>query len=149
MPCSCANAVLYPDARSEAAMIDRRSFLKYAGLVPLIGAASRLALAADEIPAEKTDYTLRIGTGLVELAPDHIVSTTLYNGQFPGPLLRLKEGQRVVVDIRNDTDTPELVHWHGQWLPSDVDGAAEEGSPFIPAHKTQQVSFVPRPSGFR
>ena len=69
-------------------MIDRRSFLKYAGLVPLLGAAPRLAFAAAETASEKADYTLRIGTGLVELAPDRIVSTTLYNGQFPGPLLR-------------------------------------------------------------
>ena len=106
-------------------MTDRRSFLTYAGLVPLIGAVPRLASAADESSAEKPDYTLRIGTGLVELAPGHIVSTTLYNGQFPGPLLRFNEGQRVVVDIHNDTDTPELVHWHGQMIPSDVDGAAE------------------------
>jgi hypothetical protein len=44
-------------------MIDRRSFLKYVGLVPLIGAAPRLALA-DEVGAEKADYTLRIGSSL-------------------------------------------------------------------------------------
>jgi FtsP/CotA-like multicopper oxidase with cupredoxin domain len=130
-------------------MIDRRSFLKYAGLVPLIGAVPRLGFAAAETTAEKPDYTLRIGTGLVELAPDHIVSTTLYNGQFPGPLLRFKEGQPVIVDVHNDTDTPELVHWHGQKIPSDVDGAAEEGTPFVPAHGMQRISFVPRPSGFR
>jgi FtsP/CotA-like multicopper oxidase with cupredoxin domain len=37
------------------------------------------------------DVTLRIATGLLELAPDHIVSTTLYNGQFPGPLLRFSK----------------------------------------------------------
>jgi hypothetical protein len=69
-------------------MIDRRSFLKHTGLVPLISAVPSLASAAGEITAEKPepDYTLRIGTGLVELAPDHIVSTTLYNGRFPGPL---------------------------------------------------------------
>jgi len=130
-------------------MIDRRSFLTYAGLVPLIGAVPRLALAADESTAEKPDFTLRIGTGLVELSPDHIVSTTLYNGQFPGPLLRFTEGQRVVVDIHNDTDTPELVHWHGQMIPSDVDGASEEGSPFVPAHGMRRISFLPKPSGFR
>jgi FtsP/CotA-like multicopper oxidase with cupredoxin domain len=129
--------------------IDRRSCLKYAGLVPLIGAVPRLAFGADETTAEKPDYTLRIGTGLVELAPDHIVSTTLYNGQFPGPLLRFKEGQQVIVDVHNDTDTRELVHWHGQMIPSDVDGAAEEGTPFVPAHGMQRISFVPRPSGFR
>ncbi|MGP0094693.1 MAG: multicopper oxidase family protein [Xanthobacteraceae bacterium] len=130
-------------------MIDRRSLLKVAGLVPLIGAVPRPVRAAGDAAAEKADYTLRIGTGLVELAPDHIVSTTLYNGQFPGPLLRLKEGQRVVVDIHNDTDTPELVHWHGQMIPSDVDGAAEEGSPFAPAHGMLRIAFVPKPSGLR
>jgi FtsP/CotA-like multicopper oxidase with cupredoxin domain len=76
-------------------MIDRRSLLKYAGLAPLMGMVScRLAREAGEVATEKADYTLRIGTGLVELAPEHIVSTTLYNGQFPGPLLRFKEGQR-------------------------------------------------------
>jgi hypothetical protein len=67
--------------------IDRRSFLKYAGLVPVMGSVPRLVSAAGEGTAENVDYMLRIGTGLVELAPDHIVSTTLYNGRFPGPLL--------------------------------------------------------------
>jgi FtsP/CotA-like multicopper oxidase with cupredoxin domain len=84
--------------------IDRRSLLKYAGLAPLMGVVPRLARAADEVTNEKADYTLRIGSGLVELAPNRIVSTTLYNGQFPGPLLRFKEGQRAVVDVYNDTD---------------------------------------------
>ena len=128
-------------------MIDRRSILKYAGLAPLIGALPQAVYAADD--AEKANYTLRIATGLVELAPDHIVSTTLYNGQFPGPLIRLKEGERVVVDIHNDTDVPELVHWHAQMIPSDVDRASEEGTPFVPPHGMRRVAFVPKPSGFR
>jgi FtsP/CotA-like multicopper oxidase with cupredoxin domain len=135
--------------------IDRRSLLKYATTLPAVSAAPRLAEAqmqpqpVNEQPAEKADYTLRIANGLVELAPDHIVSTTLYNGQFPGPLVRLAEGKRVVVDVRNDTDTPELVHWHGQMIPSDVDGAAEEGTPYVPPHGTRRISFVPKPAGFR
>jgi len=130
-------------------MIDRRSFLKYAGAVPFMGVMPRLAWAADQAGSEKADYTLHIGTGLVELAPVHIVSTTLYNGQFPGPLLRFKEGQRAVVDVYNETDTPELVHWHGQMIPSDVDGAAEEGSPYVPAHGMRRIILTPKPSGFR
>ena len=129
--------------------INRRSLLKFASAIPMIATAPNLAWTADDNASQKADYTLRIGTGLVELAPDHIVSTTLYNGQFPGPLLRFKEGQRVVVDVQNDTDTPELVHWHGQMIPSDVDGAAEEGSPFVPAHGMSRIAFVPRPAGFR
>ena len=111
------------------------------GRVPVLGAANE--------PAKLADYTIRTGTGLVELAPDHIVSTTLYNGQFPGPLIRFKEGQQTVVDIYNDTDVPELVHWHGQMIPSDVDGAAEEGSPFVPARGMRRIAFLPKPAGFR
>ena len=90
--------------------IDRRSSLTYAAALPLAGALPRSARAAEANPAEKADYTVRIATGLVESSPEHIVSTTLYSGQFPGPLIRLKEGKRVVVDIYNDTDTPELLH---------------------------------------
>jgi FtsP/CotA-like multicopper oxidase with cupredoxin domain len=128
---------------------DRRSLLKYAGLAPLMRTVPSLGHDTAEDGAGKADYTVRIQTGLVDLSPDHIVSTTLYNGQFPGPLLRFKEGQRAIVDIHNETDTPELVHWHGQTIPSDVDGAAEEGTPFVPAHGMRRIAFVPKPSGFR
>jgi FtsP/CotA-like multicopper oxidase with cupredoxin domain len=129
--------------------MDRRSVLKFAGLAPLAGALPRPGRALDQPSPGAADHTIRIGTGLIELAPDHIVSTTLYNGWFPGPLVRLREGQRVVVDIYNDTDTPEQVHWHGQTIPSDVDGAAEEGTPFVPARGMRRIAFVPGPSGFR
>jgi FtsP/CotA-like multicopper oxidase with cupredoxin domain len=92
---------------------------------------------------------IRIANSLVELGPDLTLSTKAYNGHFPGPLLRMREGKRVVVDIHNDTDTPEQLHWHGQVLPADVDGAAEEGTPFIPARGMRRVAFTPGPSGFR
>ena len=85
----------------------------------------------------------------MELAPDRILSTTTYNGQFPGPLLRFKEGRQVVVDIHNDTDTPEQLHWHGQIVPVDVDGASEEGTPFVPAHGMRRIAFTPGPAGLR
>ena len=52
-------------------MIDRRSLLKYAALIPLLGAVPRLARAAGEATGEKADHTLRIGTGPIELSPDH------------------------------------------------------------------------------
>ena len=64
-------------------------------------------------------------------------------------MIRLREGRRTTIDLRNDTDTPEQMHWHGQNIPSDVDGAAEEGTPYVPARGTRRISFVPAPSGFR
>jgi FtsP/CotA-like multicopper oxidase with cupredoxin domain len=100
-------------------------------------------------PPARADYTIRIGNGLVELAPDRIVSTTTYNGKFPGPILRFKEGQQVVIDIHNDTNTPEQLHWHGQTVLVDVDGASEEGTPFIPARGMRRIAFTPGPAGLR
>ena len=135
--------------------IDRREFLKLGSVAALAGSLPSLAKAGTQtatstaVPAGNADYTLHIARSLVELSPDHIVSTTTYNGQCPGPLLRLKEGQRVVVDVHNDTDMPEQLHWHGQFVPVDVDGAAEEGTPYIPPRGMRRLSFVPGPSGFR
>jgi FtsP/CotA-like multicopper oxidase with cupredoxin domain len=108
------------------------------------------AAIADAAAEESTaDYTVRIMAGPIEIAPKRIVSGITYNGQFPGPLLRFKEGTPVTVEVQNETDTPEQLHWHGQSVPTDVDGAAEEGTPYIPAHGTRRVTFTPRPSGFR
>lgn len=95
------------------------------------------------------DYTLHIKASPVEIAPKRIVSMITYNGQFPGPLLRFKEGREVTVEIFNDTDTPEQLHWHGQKVLTDVDGTSEEGTPFVPAHGKRRISFVPEPSGLR
>ena len=128
---------------------DRRSLLRMAAVAPLAAAAPRLAGAVRNAADGRVDHVLRIATGLVELAPEHIVSTTLYNGMFPGPLLRMEEGRRVIVEVHNDTDVPELVHWHGQAIPSDVDGAAVEGTPFIAPHGMRRIAFVPRPAGLR
>lgn len=144
--------------------MDRRKFIRSAGLV--LPATSLLPLGATALftpdgfenkvkdetqdkTDEAADYTIHIGVGLIEVGPQHILSTITYNGQFPGPLLRFKEGVRTVVDIYNDTDRPEQFHWHGQFVPVDVDGAAEEGTPYIPAHGMRREVFVPQPSGLR
>jgi FtsP/CotA-like multicopper oxidase with cupredoxin domain len=129
----------------------RREFLKRAGMLVGAAALSPCAIAQNTATFERDDpdYTLHITTSPVEIAPNHIMSLTSYNGQFPGPLLRFKEGQRVTVDVYNDTDIPEQLHWHGQKVSTDVDGASEEGTPFIPAHGKRRISFVPAPAGFR
>ena len=139
----------------------RREFLNAAGLVagaaalptPLVFGYERYPLGdgSSGMPQDAggVDYTLRIKASAVEIAPKRIVSLITYNGQFPGPLLRFKEGREVTVEILNDTDTPEQLHWHGQKVSTDVDGASEERTPFVPAHGKRRISFVPGPSGMR
>lgn len=133
----------------------RRDFLRTAGLAAGSWLAcprlpNRGEAIAQQAPADSpADYTLRIKASAVEIAPKRIVSAITYNGQFPGPLLRFKEGQQATVDVFNQTDTPEQLHWHGQRVSTDVDGAAEEGTPYIAAHGMRRLVFTPVPAGLR
>ena len=86
--------------------ITRRSMLKLAAVAPLGAPVLGDARPDAQLDAGPADHTLRIATGLIELAPNHIVSTTLYNGEFPGPVIRLREGRRTTIDLINETDTP-------------------------------------------
>ena len=138
--------------------MNRRDLLKL-GPLALAAAASRSAsgqmvmlpgpTASQPEPAGSGDITLRIAPVTVELAPDRILSTIGYNGMSPGPVLRMKEGKPVTVNVINNTDTPEFVHWHGFLIPSEVDGAEEEGTPAVPPHGSRSYKFTPSPSGSR
>jgi FtsP/CotA-like multicopper oxidase with cupredoxin domain len=125
-------------------MLSRRNLLRLSGAAAV--SASVPAPAADLPPP---DYTLDIAPAVVELSPRHRLRTLAYNGQVPGPLLRLKEGRMVSIEVNNHTDRPEVVHWHGLFLPPAIDGAIEEGTPAIAAHASARYAFVPSPTGFR
>lgn len=141
--------------------MERRKFIRLGSMaLPLAGilptgilefGSGRYSNSANGKTPQKgqADYTLRIENVLADLAPDSVISTTGYNGAVSGQVIRMKEGKRITVDIFNDTDVPEQVHWHGQFLPDTVDGAEEEGTPFVPARGHRRISFIPGPSGTR
>ena len=128
--------------------MNRREFLAFVGAGACAEAASRLSLAAFE-ERSPADVTLRISPVSIEIAPGRVVKTTGYNGAAPGPVLRLPEGKAVTFDVYNDTDIPELAHWHGLFAPAEMDGAAEEGTPLVPPGGSRRYSFVARPAGTR
>ena len=135
-------------------IVNRRSFLQLGGLALAQAGSARLARGAQSdapasSPDSKADYTLRIAPVTVELDRSHILSTVGYNGTAPGPVLRMRAGRPVTVDVINDTDTPELVHWHGMLIPPEVDGTEEEGSPLVGAHARRRFNLTPGPAGSR
>lgn len=99
--------------------------------------------------ASKADHTLQIEPTTLEIGPGVTVKTLAYNGQVPGPLLRLREGVPVTIDVTNAGTEPDIVHWHGLAIDSLNDGAMEEGSPMITAGTTHRYTFTPNPSGTR
>jgi FtsP/CotA-like multicopper oxidase with cupredoxin domain len=125
----------------------RRSFLIGAGAAGMaLGAA--MGRAYTQVAAT-ADYVLRIAPLRLELAPGKVIETFGYNGTVPGPVLRLREGRQVSIDIRNDTDVDDIIHWHGLYVPAAADGAMEEGSPMVERGGTQRYTFTAKPAGTR
>ncbi|MBY3530804.1 multicopper oxidase domain-containing protein [Rhizobium laguerreae] len=58
------------------------------------------------------------------ILPDVTVEAYAYNNQVPGPTLRVTEGDRVRINVKNELPESTTVHWHGLILPNDMDGPA-------------------------
>src|SRR6185437_587231 len=133
--------------------MNRRSFISSAGALlasKSLYAALPLQAKQGKAPlAGKADHAIRIEPYTLEISPGVNIKTLAYNGQVPGPLLRLREGVPVTIDVTNATQNADLVHWHGLAIDSLNDGAMEEGSPMIPVGSTHRYSFTPKPSGTR
>jgi FtsP/CotA-like multicopper oxidase with cupredoxin domain len=114
-----------------------------------IATRSLPALAQGAARPSKSDHTLRIEQTTLEIGPGISIKTVAYNGQVPGPLLRLKEGVPVTIDVINASPHDDIVHWHGLAVGTANDGAVEEGSPMISAGQTFRYSFTPKPAGTR
>jgi FtsP/CotA-like multicopper oxidase with cupredoxin domain len=139
-------------AAAASPFMPRRRFLIGAGAAGMaFGTAIGTAytqITSTQINAAP-DHALRIAPLRLELAPGKVIDTFAYNGTVPGPVLRLREGREVSIDIRNDTDVDDIVHWHGLYLPAAADGAMEEGSPMIERGGTRRYAFAPKPAGTR
>src|SRR4051794_27004117 len=70
------------------------------------------------------EFDLRIAPVVKELA-GAMVRMLAYNGSIPGPLLKVKEGSEIVVNIENQGDHATTVHWHGLRLDNRYDGTHE------------------------
>jgi FtsP/CotA-like multicopper oxidase with cupredoxin domain len=74
--------------------------------------------------ADGDRVTLHIGP-VVKRIGDATVRMLAYNGSIPGPTLRVPQGAEVLVDIENEGDMENTVHWHGLRLENRFDGTHE------------------------
>lgn len=87
--------------------------------LPFIGF---LAVFAAATPALAREYDLVIDDARIEIA-GRVTDGMMINGQLPGPTLRFTEGEEAVIHVRNDSDAPTSLHWHGLFVPAEMDGS--------------------------
>ena len=73
----------------------------------------------DEVSGSSIDLTIAEGRRMVQGRRGHGVAV---NGSVPGPLIRLKEGQPVKLNVTNMLDEDSSIHWHGLLVPFQYDG---------------------------
>jgi len=140
-------------ASARSAWVDRRGFLKMSAVLSL-GPGLRIqpqALWASVEPSddrivEPAEYDLAISCLGVEFSGDSADGRSI-NGMIPGPLLRLREGEEVVLRVRNDLDEDTSLHWHGLLVPSDMDGVPGFSYDGIKSGETFTYRFRVRQSG--
>ena len=128
--------ILFANAQGDLrpGRVSRRGLLLGAGAASVAASLRRVQAAERAV-----DHTIRIGPVSLELAPGKTIKTTGYNDSVPGPVLRLREGRPVNIKVTNDAGYPDLIHWHGLYLPALQDGATEEG---IADHSGRRISHL-------
>ena len=101
----------------------RRDFLCGAAALTLApsGGGWTIPARADE----PDPVTLHAKPGMAQLAPSDYPETAIwgYEGQVPGPTIRVRQGGRVERRFVNGLPQPTTVHWHGVRIENAMDGA--------------------------
>lgn len=71
-------------------------------------------------------FPLRLRRGVSEFLPGKPTTTWGVNGDYLGPTLRARRGDRVAMAVTNDVGEPTTLHWHGMRLPARVDGGPHQ-----------------------
>lgn len=139
VPRAAATPVPTPD-HDEMAHVAVQKFpakTERAGLQPL----------TSKVVAGVREFELRVGITSWEVTPGVRMSAFAYNDQVPGPILRVTEGERVRIRLKNDLNETTSLHCHGVKVSNKMDGV-----PFItqvPIEKgtTYEYDFVATPFG--
>jgi len=121
--------------------VSRRSFL--------LTSAGAAWLARPAQAGGAKEYRIIAKPGRKHLLGENRPATDVwtYDGEIPGPVLRLRQGEPVRILVRNDLDQETTVHWHGIRLPNAMDGVPGLTQAPIKPGETFAYEFTPPDAG--
>ncbi|MDQ1470098.1 MAG: hypothetical protein QOJ99_1578 [Bryobacterales bacterium] len=139
--------------RLSSGVISRRQLLNSAGAFGLGSALNRLAPAFAKTKGQADSPALsgNIIDLVIAETPFGVRGRTgtamTINNTVPGPLIRLREGQDVTLNVTNRLKETSSIHWHGVLVPTDMDGVPGVSFAGIKPGKTFTYRFPIRQSG--
>jgi len=106
---------------------------------------SRSVWAAGDAPF--TVLEPKPGTAPLAGADASPVNVWAYGGSVPGPVIRVRRGERARVRLNNGLDQPTTIHWHGIRIDNAMDGVAGLTQDAVPPGETFDYSFTAPDAG--
>lgn len=89
------------------------------------------------------EYNLTASEFNWEIKPGKVITAWGFNNQVPGPVLKARKGDTLVVRVQNNLPESTMVHWHGIRLPASMDGTGEVQQPILPGESFEYRFIVP------
>jgi FtsP/CotA-like multicopper oxidase with cupredoxin domain len=118
--------------------------------------APNIQPAAQSEGGQPLEYRVEDGVKVFELTTKAVqwmilegvtITAFTYNGTVPGPMIRVTEGDRVRVIVRNELPVPTTIHWHGVEVPNAMDGVPGVTQDPIQPGETFTYGFTAKPAG--
>jgi FtsP/CotA-like multicopper oxidase with cupredoxin domain len=82
-----------------------------------------------------------------EVLPGQYEEAWTYNDMLPGPVIRVTEGDKVKVTLKNELPEETVMHFHGPRLPNAQDGVPDVTQKTIKVGETYTYEFTAEPAG--
>ncbi|HET6399048.1 MAG TPA: multicopper oxidase domain-containing protein [Candidatus Thermoplasmatota archaeon] len=96
----------------------------------------------DKVSASAIEYWQPLPGDAPKLSEDLRKSCSV-----PGPTIRVKQGDHVKVEFSHSHFHPHTIHWHGQFVPWEMDGAPGVSAPSVKAGETFVYDFIAKKAG--
>jgi FtsP/CotA-like multicopper oxidase with cupredoxin domain len=125
----------------------RSAFLRASGGAMIAAALPPLSRAATS--NDTVEYTLTSAPLRFSPVAGIDFAGLAFNGTIPGPVLRVRHGQRLRAKFINNSGEPGTIHWHGMILPNKMDGVEGVTQTAVPDRESFLYEFTPNPPGTR
>ncbi|MGG3871019.1 multicopper oxidase family protein [Brevibacillus laterosporus] len=84
--------------------------------------SNNIVLTEETQRVDGKEFTIRAKASNLKVSNDLTLPVWTFNNSVPGPEIRVKVGDTVKINLKNELEEPVSIHWHGYPVPNDMDG---------------------------